>query len=271
MQAPIDDFKRPGQNVALVQFAHADLDCVSQNGRAAFRLLGLFDTNDDAVTWFRRNDQRRFYDGLPATIVPTFEDVVIPSTTTRTVEELAAKRDAVVRAHQDARAQQKEAFEARVQAIKDGTAKPRAPPQEAPPSDTQKKAGSAIGDLFDPVPRDAEVRGQAFMVCSCLVDPTPDQEDVITVYAAFDHVNAAQDYVSTLKELVDERSLYVVNMYEWAYPYLTTTDGFKSKVPRRYHEPLLNDILVDGKIKRATALQKVKAQGGTPHIIDVSQ
>ena len=90
MQAPIDDFKRPGQNVALLQFAHADLDCVSQNGRAAFRLLGLFDTSDDAVTWFRRNDQRRFYDGLPATVIPSFEDVVVPRSKTRTVEELAA-------------------------------------------------------------------------------------------------------------------------------------------------------------------------------------
>ena len=48
-----------------------------------------------------------------------------------------------------------------------------------------------------------------------------------------DHVNAAQDYVSTLKELVDERSLYVVNMYS-GRTLMTTTDGFKSKVPRRY-------------------------------------
>ena len=263
-----DELKVPGQSFVLVQQAHKDLRCRTHNARAAFRVLGAFPSNDAAVRHFQRGDKRGYFSGLPAVLAPTCADMVIPCRE-KSPDALEAKARQLCDEHRQATEHAKAKFQARVDAVK-ATKNPPATDDDAPAlakkpaadeddAPTLAKNPPATDDDSEVMARDGEVRGQNFCVCSILVDTfTPEQEDLITIYGCFDDVRTATEYMDTLKDVITDRTMYVVNMYSWIYPYLTNTDEFRDSVPRKYREDILNDLLTAGKVKRAKLKQAVQ-------------
>jgi hypothetical protein len=253
-----DDFKRPGQATVLVQVAHKDLPCRTANARAGFRILGCFPSNETAAAHFKRGDKNGYFSGLSAVVSPTFADILIPCRSDQPADALEAKARWLCQQYADAQQDYKKKFEARVDAFKGKSpppvtddaplTKPAAPASPSTVVDTEKEEEDDIV-----VSRDGEVRGQNFCVCSIVVDTfSAEQEDIFTVYACCDDITSAQQYMAMLRDVVRDRNLYIVNMYSWVYPYLTSTTEFKKNVPRQYRETILQDLLVEGKRKQAT-------------------
>lgn len=256
-----DEFKRPGQASVLVQVAHKELSCRTANGRAAFRILGCFPSNAAAAQHFKRGDKKGYFSGLSAVVSPTFADILIPCRNDQSADALDAKAQRLCQQYAQAQQDYKKKFEARVDAFKAKSSPPVAnvddddAPLKKPPASPSTVVDNTEEEDDDDivVSRDGEVRGQNFCVCSIVVDTfSAEQEDLFTVYACCDDMTSAQQYMAMLKDVVGDRNLYIVNMYSWVYPYLTSTTEFKKNVPRQYRETILQDLLVEGKRKQAT-------------------
>tara|TARA_Y100001970_G_scaffold292487_1_gene433974 strand:- start:59 stop:859 length:801 start_codon:yes stop_codon:yes gene_type:complete len=239
------------------------------NGRAGFRVLGIFDTESKAKKHFKKSVKRKLVQPLPAFVVNLFETNVIPSNASRTVEYLTAKAEQLKADNKTMMEEKKKLFEEKlekrrkreidtseevVEMMKRNDELHKAKPERSQDDDSDSDEDDTE------VKRDAEIRNQQFVAVSCLLDHGEAKEDAFTIYAAFARQDEAKRYVDdTLSDYENSIHLFVCDMYEWLFPYVLEEPGMLKNMPFSYHHDQLNSFMQNkvNQKERVAAYKKI--------------
>jgi hypothetical protein len=214
----------------LLNFAHQE--CSPKSERAAFRILGVFGSPEEARVHASKL-------GTEATIhllnLKTWTPIMIKEDAPEALSHMQ---------------QLGEEHRQRLQAHADEFAQNVSSRQTGSTTQTPKSVEShctletALASPVSPVPRDAEVRLQRFAVVSIISDlkqqNADQQQPCVLIWDAVDTEEEARAMIkNSIGHEVSDVHLDVVAMYEWLFP--TAVD--LSHVTEEYRDEKLNDIM----------------------------
>lgn len=230
---------------ALLNIAHKDLQCTSQNGLPAFRLMGFFPSKEHAYKHLQSILKRKLVDPIGFFAIETFSNFVIPSTADRTSDYLTNKAKALYELQQHKNKDEKNMFKKRleVKQREEGEFQRMLEEKEKRAQERDAFLSQPLEDADSFVSRDAEVRSQRYAAVGFINDPdTTLNEPLVCVYGGFDQESTCVRYIEdTLSDEVDEITLYCVEMYQWLYPTITANKGLMEDVPKSYRHQELNN------------------------------
>jgi hypothetical protein len=237
----------PLQTTALVQIAHTDL-AIKTKTDPAFRVLGAFNTKKQALKHFKQCTKKKWSTGTLTFVVPLGETNVIPNSSERTREYLAAKADLLRNENEKKCDVHRQAFKAEFArrkkiAVGDDEGEKLLPPAEAcaAPAEEEDEDDDDEAFLLD---RNAEVRNQKYCAITVLVDESKEREDAFAVHGCFDRAEECQAFMrDALADHVPNQDIFCVEMYAWVYPVVAKDRAAMDRVPFSYRDETLNRLM----------------------------
>jgi len=230
--------------------------------RAAFRVLGIFGSAEDAKAHAALLPPDTSLHLLPlSTWTPIMRDEESPDGLAH-LESLGQRNRERIQQHADE-------FEANVSSQRTGSTT-RGAVQSLSAAPVAESSGTAVAR----VPVSAEVRMQRFAVVSVLQDDAEDdadrQQPAVLIWEAAETEQEAQEIVKErIGRSVSDVHLDVVAMYEWLFP--TALD--LSKIKEQYRDEKLDDLMrhrKDEHLRVAEFRSLCEQRGQEVPVIDIS-
>lgn len=194
----------PGQNIALINVAHRGLSIHSEH--AAFRILGFFETAEEAVAHFR---SQRLED-TETGIHKAHSWKLVASKPSTSPEKEMGRVDEILTANRARIEADKKEFESRKAGETTKETVP-SPPSSTPPPSSPPPAGASAPQGVGSVLPD-----QRFAAVGVVLGDADDS--VVCFFGAFPNETEARRYVrDTLSEEYDEFEIFVVAMYRFVF------------------------------------------------------
>jgi hypothetical protein len=248
------------KRVVLLNLAHQNRR--PRCDRAAFRVLGIFGSADEARAHAAHVPTDASLHLLPLnTWTPIMRDEEAP--------DALAHLEVLGQRNRDRIQQHAEEFEANVSNRRTGSV------QERPAGARGSVATRSDGEPVANVPISSEVRMQRFAVVSVLQDEAEDnpdrQQPAVLIWEATETEQEARDVIKDrISRTVSDVHLDVVAMYEWLFP--TSLD--LSLVKEEYRDEKLDELMrhrKDEHMRVAEFRALCEQRGQEVPVIDVSQ
>jgi hypothetical protein len=243
---------------ALINIAHVARN--PKSTRAAFRILGFFDTSADARAHLGGHEQ-----DVDAFLVPCSKWIVLAQSNESDQQELL---NTLGRRYQEALKDHEREFEENMSQQKTGVATRRTHEMSA------QQESIAMSAPVAPIGRNQEIRMQSFAIISIIQDTTTDdlslQQPAIILWNYTETEAEARTLITEeLSTTIKDVCLDVVSMYEWA---VIPTFQEIQKVDEAWRDPKLDDIMKSKKAqsKRVRDYEsECEREGRAPACIEI--